>query len=322
MTRRDLGALLFAALLASRAAAAQQPAKVRRIGVLAPGPLRPIASFKERLRELGWIEGTNIRFEDRWAEIDDTRYGALAAELAALPVDAILTWSTPAVLAAKRATTVIPIVMGAVGDPVEIGAVSSLAHPGGNITGFSTQNLELEGKRFELLHELVPGLGRLVMLGSAANPYSALAMNRLRDLAEPAGLNFQGIEIDAAGGLESGLDEVRRARPDGVLVASVPALFPHRKPIVDFMEANRLPAVYPFREFAQAGGLVVYATNFDDLFRQAAAYVDKVLRGASPGDLPVQQAATFELLVNLSTAKALGLTIPPAILARADEVIE
>jgi len=320
--RRDFGAVLLPALLAYRTSMAQQPVKVLRVGVLAPGPLRPIASFKQRLRELGWTEGTNIRFEDRWAEEDDTRYAALAAELAALPVDVILTWSTPAVLAAKRASTVIPIVMAAVADPVVIGAVSSLAHPGGNITGFSTQNFELEEKRFELLHEIVPGLGRMVMLGNAANPYSALAMKRVENLADAAGVIFGGVDIDAAGGLESGLDKVRRARPDGVLVTAVPALFPYRRPIVEFMAANRLPAVYRFREFAEAGGLVVYATNFDDLFRQAADYVDKVLKGTRPGELPVQQATTFELLVNLNAAKTLGLTIPRTILARADEIIE
>ena len=322
MRRREFTGLLLGAIVTQYPAAAQQPGKVPRIGILAPGPLRPIASFKQHLRDLGWIEGSNIRFEDRWAEEDDTRYAEFAVELATLPVDAILTWSTPAVLAAKRATTAIPIVMAAVADPVAIGAVSSLARPGGNITGFSTQNFELEEKRFELLRELVPGLSRMVMLGNAANPYSAVAMKRIKGLAETAGLNFQGVDIDTTGGLESGLDKVRRVLPDGALVASVPALFPYRKRIVEFMAANRLPAVYPFREFAEAGGLVVYATNFDVLFRQAADYVDRVLRGAQPGELPVQQAATFELLVNLKTAAAIGHTIPRLILARADDVIE
>jgi putative ABC transport system substrate-binding protein len=322
LKRRQFGGLLLAVIVAPCITAAQQTAKVLRVGVLAPGPLRPIASFKQHLRELGWIEGSNIRFEDRWGEEDDTRYAALASELAALPVDVILTWSTPAVLAAKRATTAIPILIGAVADPVAIGAVASLARPGGNITGFSTQNFELEEKRFELLRDLVPGLRRMVMLGNAANPYSVVAMKRVKGLAETAGVNFEGVDIDAAGGLESGLDKVRQALPNGVLVAAVPALFPYRKPIVEFMAANRLPAVYPFREFAEAGGLVVYATNFDDLFRQAADYVNRVLKGTQPGELPVQQAATFELLVNLKTAAELGLAIPPLILARADEVIE
>jgi len=320
MMRRDLGALL-AVLLLGRGAAGAGSGQGATVGILAPGPLRPIASFKQRLRELGWIEGRNVRFEDRWAEDDDTRYAALSAELVALPVDAILTWSTPAVLAAKRTTTKIPIVMGAIGDPVGVGAVSSLAHPGGNVTGFSTQNFELEEKRFELLRELVP-LAHIAMLGNAANPYSALAMKHVRRLAEAAGLNFEAVNIDEAGGLDGGLDKLRGAHPDGVLVTAAPALLPSRKLIVGFMAANRLPAVYPFREFAEAGGLVAYAANFDVLFRQAAGYVDKILKGAAPGELPVQQATTFELLVNLAAAKALGLTIPRAILARADEVIE
>jgi putative ABC transport system substrate-binding protein len=322
MRRREVVGLLLGLLLASGPVAAEERPKVARVGVLAPGPLRPIESFTRRLGELGWIEGKNLRLEGRWAGEDDTRYAALAAELAALPVDAILTWGTPAVLAAKRATMTIPIIMGGIGDPVAVGAVSSLAQPGGNVTGFSTQNIELEEKRFELLRELVPGLTRMVMLGNAANPYSALAMRRIKDLAEATGVNFEGINIDEEGGLEGGFERVRRAHPDGVLVTAALALFPYCKPIVDFVAANRLPAVYPFREFAEAGGLVVYATNFDDLFRQAAGYVDKVLKGASPGDLPVKQAATFELLINLTAAKALGLTLPPTLLARADEVIE
>jgi putative tryptophan/tyrosine transport system substrate-binding protein len=317
-----VNAMLLGLLLAAGPVAAEEWSKEARVGVLAPGPLRPIASFKRRLGELGWIEGKNLRFEDRFAGEDDTRYAALAAELAAVPVDAILTWSTPAVLAAKRATTTIPIIIGGIADPVIVGAVSSLAHPGGNVTGFSTQNIELEEKRFELLSELVPGLTRMVMLGNAANPYSGLAMKRIKDLAEAAGVNFEGVNIDEEGGLEGGFERVRRAHPDGVLVTAALALFSHRKAIVDFMASSRLPAVYPFREFAEAGGLVVYATNFDDLFRQAAGYVDKVLKGASPGDLPVQQAATFELLVNVTAAKALGLTFSRTLLARADEVIE
>jgi putative ABC transport system substrate-binding protein len=246
----------------------------------------------------------------------------LAAELAALPVDAVMTWGTPAVLAAKRATTTIPIVMATIADPVGVGAVASLAHPGGNVTGFSSQNFELEEKRFELLRELVPGLRAVAMLGNAGNPYSVIARRRIGELSKAAGLRFAEVNLDEAGGLEGGLDKLRGAHPDGVLIAAAPALFPYRKPIVEFMAANRIPAIYPFREFAEAGGLVVYATNFDDLFRQAAEYVDKVLKGTAPGELPVQQAATFELVINMRVAKALALTIPPVLLARANEVIE
>jgi putative tryptophan/tyrosine transport system substrate-binding protein len=317
ISRRDLIAGLGAAMLSARIAIADQ---VKLVGVLAPGPLRPIESFKKRLNELGWAENSNIRFEERWGEDDDTRYVGQAEDLVKLRADAILTWGTPAVLAADRATTTIPIIMATIADPVGVGAVASLARPGGNVTGFSSQNFDLEEKRFELLRELVPDMRSLAILGNSANPYSRLAIKRLSDLSNAAGLRFNEVDLQA-GTLESGLDKLR-AHPDGALVAAVPALFPFRKPIVEFMAANRIPTVYPFREFAEAGGLLVYATNFDDLFRQAAGYVDKVLRGTAPGELPVQQASTFELVVNTHTAKTLGLRIPQTILARADEVIE
>ena len=225
-------------------------------------------------------------------------------------------------LAAKRATTKIPIVMGAIADPVGVGAVSGLARPGGNITGFSSQNFELEEKRLELLHELVPGIARVALLGNAANQYSAKATRRVEGLAQVAGLGFAAVDIDAAGGLENALERLRSAHPDGVLVASVPVLLLYCEPIIAFMTANRIPAVYPWPEFAEAGGLAVYSTNFDDLFRQAAGYMDRILKGTSPGDLPVQQATTFQLVINLKTAEALGLKVPPSILARATEVIE
>ena len=322
LRRREFAGLLLGATVMPCAAGAQQATRVLRVGVLAPGPLRQIASFKQRLRELGWVEGQNIRFEDRWAGGDDTRYDELATALVALPVDAILTWSTPAVLAAKRATTKIPIVMGAIADPVGVGAVSGLARPSGNITGFSSQNFELEEKRLELLHELVPGIARVALLGNAANQYSAKATRRVEGLAQVAGLGFAAVDIDAAGGLENALERLRSAHPDGVLVASVPVLLLYCEPIIAFMTANRIPAVYPWPEFAEAGGLAVYSTNFDDLFRQAAGYMDRILKGTSPGDLPVQQATTFQLVINLKTAEALGLTVPPSILARATEVIE
>jgi putative tryptophan/tyrosine transport system substrate-binding protein len=324
--RRDLLlisalALLFVIGLQSLAEAAE---KVYRIGVLAPEGMRAIESCKERLRQLGWIEGKNIRFEYRSTGGDDTRQPALAAELGALPVDLILTWGTPATLAAKQATVTIPIVIGSIGDPVAVGVVPNLAHPGGNVTGFASQSFELEEKRFELLRELVPGMARVVMLGNVGNLYADLAMKRIEALAGAEGLKFEAIKIDAVNGIESGLDAVRRAHPDGVLVAAVPAFYTPRvyRPMVAFMAANRLPAIYGNREFVEAGGLISYQTNFDDLLRQAAGYVDKILKGASPGELPVQQAATFELVVNLAAAKALGLTVPPMIAARADEVIE
>ena len=319
MRRRDLIAVLAAAALTQPAMAAET-AKV--VGLLAPAPLRPVDSFKARLRERGWTEGQNIRFEPRWAGGDDNRYDVLAAELVALPADAILTWSTPAVLAAKRATTAIPIVMGAVADPVGVGAVANLSHPGGNVTGFSTQNYELEAKRLELLREFVPGMARIAFLGNTANPYVVNALQQLQAMAERGGLKSDAVMLEMPGALESGVARLTRARPDAVLVLAAPALFPYRQTIVDFMARHRLPAIYAFREFAEVGGLIAYSTNFDDLFRQAADYVDKILRGATPGELPVQQAATFELVINQKTAGALGLAIPQMLLARANEVIE
>jgi putative ABC transport system substrate-binding protein len=300
---------------------AQEATKMVRIGVLASAEEHPIQSFKERLHELGWIERKNIRFDYRWAAADDTRQPGLAAELVALPVDLILTWGTEATLAAKRATTTIPILMGSVGDPLAAGIVSSLARPGANVTGFASQSLELETKRLEMMRDLLPGIAGIVMLGNTPNHYIDLAMEKVGRAATAAGLHFDPVKIASANVLGLGLDEVRRAHPDAVLVAAAPAFFPYRKTIVAFMAENRLPAIYGFPEFAEAGGLISYSTNFDDLFRQAAGYADKILRGASPGELPVQQATIFRLLVNLSAAKALGLTITPAILARA-EVIE
>jgi putative tryptophan/tyrosine transport system substrate-binding protein len=259
MNRRELIAALGAVPLAWAAGAAEAPRMVF-VGILAPGPLRPIASFKQRLSELGWVEGRNTRFEDRWAGGDDTRYDALAAALVTLQVDAIVTWSTPAALAAKRATTTIPIVMGAIADPVGVGAVPELARPGGNVTGFSSQNFELEEKRFEMLRDLVPSMAHVVMLGNAANPYSARAIEHVKPLAASAGVNVQGINIDEAGGLDNALERLGRARPDGVLVPGVPALLLYCEPITAFMAANRIPAVYPWPEFAEAGGLSVYST--------------------------------------------------------------
>jgi putative tryptophan/tyrosine transport system substrate-binding protein len=317
--------MLAALLLAGSPSVGQAAEKVYRIGVLAPEGVHAIESFKERLSELGWNEGKNIRFDYRSTAGDDTRQPVPAAELVALPVDLILAWGTPATLAAKRATATIPIVMGSIGDPVTVGVVPNLAHPGGNVTGFSSQSFELEEKRFELLRDLVPGMRRIVMLGNIGNLYADLAMKRVEPLVEAAGLKFEGIKIDPVNSLEAGLDTVRRAHPDGILVLAAPAFynFPQvYRPMVAFMAANRRPAIYSNREFVEAGGLIAYSTNFDDLLRQAADYVDRILRGQSPGELPVQQAATFELVVNLKTARELGLTVPPLILARATEVIE
>jgi putative ABC transport system substrate-binding protein len=314
--------LAGAAAAVARKVAAEERAQPKRIGILAAAPAHPIDSFRERLRELGWSEGQNVEFTYRWAEGDDTRYPALAAELIALRVDLIVTWGSPAALAAKEATGTIPIVMGAIGTTLDNTVVPNLAHPGGNITGFSSQNIEIAGKHIGLLKDLLPGIGRVAVLSNAANPAAAVGINFAEAAAKAAGLSLDNIQIRDASELDTALPAVSRARPDAVSLIADTALLAQRQRIVEFMTANRLPAIYPYPEFAAAGGLISNSPDFDDLFRQAALYVDKILRGANPGDLPVQQAAKFKLVVNLKTAEALGLTVPPLILAQADEVIE
>jgi putative tryptophan/tyrosine transport system substrate-binding protein len=321
--RRDFITLLGgAATLRPFAALAQKGDQMRRIGILAAAPAHPIDSFRERLSELGWSEGQNVEFIYRWAEGDDTRYPALAAELTALKVDVIFTWGSQAALAAEDATKTIPIVMGAIGTALGSAVVSSLAHPGGNITGFSSQNIEIAGKHLGLLKDLVPGIRRVAVLSNAANPTTIVGIRYAETAAKAAGLTLDNIEIRDASDLETALPALGRTRPDAVLVIADTQLLAQRQRIVEFMMASRLPAMYPYPEFAAAGGLISYSPDFDDLFRQAAVYADRILRGANPGDLPVQQASKFKMVVNLKTAEALGLTIPPLILAQADEVIE
>jgi putative ABC transport system substrate-binding protein len=323
MRRRDLILLLGGAMTQwPLAARAQKGDQVREIGILAAAPFKPFDSFRQRLRELGWTEGQNVRFAYRWAEGDDTRYPALAAELVALKVDVIVTWGTPAALAAKRATATIPIVVGAIGTALDAGVFPNLAHPGGNITGFSSLNFEIAGKHVELLKDLIPGIGRVAVLSNSTNPGAAVAIRYAETAAKTAGLTLDTVQIHEAIDLETTLAALSRLHPDAALVIGDTQLLAQRQRIVEFMTANRLPAIYAHQEFTEAGGLLSYSPDYNDLFRQAAAYVDKILRGTNPGDLPVQQPVKFKLVVNLKTAEALGLTIPPLILAQADEVIE
>jgi putative ABC transport system substrate-binding protein len=212
--------------------------------------------------------------------------------------------------------------MDAIADPIGVGAVTNLARPGGNVTGFSTQNFELREKRLELLRELVPGSTRIVAFGNSNNLYVSNAAARLTAVGAAAKLDLQAVLADITKGLDEAFARMKALQPTAVIVISSPALFPHRARIVEFITANRLPAIYPFPEFAEVGGLVCYATNYDDLFRQAADYVDKILRGAVAGDLAVQQASSFKFIVNLKAAQAIGLTIPPAFVSRATEVID
>ena len=318
--RREFITLVGGAATWPLAARAQQGVHV--VGILAPQPLPPIERFVRKLREYGYVEGENLRLVRRFSEGHDDRFPALAVELTAVPVGMIVTWGTPAAVAAKQATSSIPVVMGAVGDPVSVGIVSNLARPGGNITGFAGQNVDLEGKRLELLKDLLPQLSRVAMLANAANPLAHASMQNLRTTAEQLRINFDIFEVHSIAEIEVALQQLNNARPDGVLIASDLLLLTRRSEIAEFLAKNKLPAVYPFREYAEVGGLMIHGANLGSLFERAAGYVDRILKGAKPGDLPVQLATEFELIINLKTAAAIGLTVPPTLIARADEVIE
>ena len=322
----DLRRREFITLLGGAAAAwplavrAQQHVHV--IGVLASQLLPPLQRFERKLREYGYVEGQNVRFVPRFAEGRDDLYPAMAAELVALPVDLIVTWGTPAALAAKQATSSIPIVMGAIGDPVSVGIVSNLARPNGNITGFAAQNVDLEGKRLELLKDLLPHLSRVAMLANAANPMVDASLRTLRPAAEQLRIKINIFDARGSTEIETALQRLNDARPDGVLVAPDLLLLTQRTEIAAALAKYRLPAVYPFREYAGVGGLMIHGANLSILFERAAGYVDRILKGAKPADLPVQLATEFELIINLRTASTMGLAIPPVLIARADEVIE
>ena len=321
MRRRE-----FITLLGGTAAvwplAAQAQQRVYVVGILSSQLLPPLQRFKLKLPEYGYIEGQNVRFVSRFAEGRDDRYPAMAAELVALPVDLILTWGTPAALAAKQATSSIPVVMGALGDPVSVGIVSNLARPNGNITGFAAQNVDLEGKRLELLKDLLPHLSRVAMLANAANPMVDASLRSLRPAAEQLRIKLDIFDARTDAEVKTALQRLNDARPDGVLVAPDLLLLTQRSEIAASLTEYKLPAVYPFREYAGVGGLMIHGANLGILFERAAGYVDRILKGAKPADLPVQLATEFELIINLGTASTMGLAIPPSLLARADEVIE
>jgi putative tryptophan/tyrosine transport system substrate-binding protein len=323
MKRREFISLLGgAAAVWPLAARAQQGERMRAIGVLASQPLPPIQRFARKLRDYGYVEGQNLRLVSRFAEGHDERYPAMAGELAELPVDLIVTWGTPAALAAKQATRTIPIVMGAIGDPVSVGIVSNLARPDGNITGFAAQNVDLDGKRLELLKDLLPHLSRVGMLANSANPMLDASLQKLRPATEQLRVAVDVVDIQERGGLEAALQQLARMHPDGVLVAPDLLLLTHRREIAAALMNSKLPAVYPFREYTDVGGLIIHGANLGVLFERAAGYVDKILKGAKPADLPVQLSTEFELIINLKTASSIGLTVSPSLIARANEVIE
>jgi putative ABC transport system substrate-binding protein len=328
MKRRQFIALLGGTTLGwPLAARAQQVGKIHTIGILSagsfePGPGPVNTAFPDALRELGWIVGKNVVFDRRYAENRLERLPELAAELVRLNVDVILGIGTLAPLAAKHATTIIPIVMGAAGDPVGSGLVASLARPGSNVTGMSLMAPDLGGKRLELLKEVLPQLARVAVLWNAANPYSALVFKETQAAGQSLGIQVQSLEVRGPDDFDSAFEAARREQPDGLITVEDPLTFNYRKLIADFATGHRLPALHGLREFVTAGGLMSYGANLADLYRRAAGYVDKIFKGAKPADLPVQQPTKFDLAINLKTAKALGLDVPPTILVRADEVIE
>jgi putative tryptophan/tyrosine transport system substrate-binding protein len=324
--RREFITLLGGAAAWPLAARAQQlMAKLPTIGFLgAATPLvesQRVAAFVQRLHLLGWIENRNVAIEYRWAEGRTERFTELAAEFARLKVDLIVASTTPAVIAAKQATSVIPIVITTANDPVGTGLVASLARPGGNVTGLSNQLADTAAKRLELLREAVPGLRRLAILGNVGNPGAMLDTREAHAAASAVGLEATTFEIRRAEDIAPHL-EALKGRADALYVASDPLLNTNRIRINTLALGARLPTMHGVRDYVEAGGLMSYGPSIVDQYRRAADYVDKILRGARPGDIPVEQPTKFELVINLTTAKALGLRIPEPFLLRADEVIE
>jgi putative tryptophan/tyrosine transport system substrate-binding protein len=327
----DIRRRQFITLLGSAAAAwplaahAQQAGKLPTIGFLVPGTPSShgqwFAALVQRLRELGWIEGRTVAIEYRWAEGRTERFDEIAAEFVRRKVDVIVTSATASVVAAMQATSVIPIVFAAAGDPVGTGLVASLARPGGNVTGLSIQQPDVAAKRLELLREVVPGLRRLAILANVGGPAVVLDMREVQAAARTLGLEVITSEIRRGEDIVPAFEGLN-GRADALYVCIDPLTNSHRVRINTLALAERLPTMYAIREGVEGGGLMSYGPNIPDLFRLAADYVDKILRGAKPGDIPVEQPRKFDLIINLTTAKALRLTIPESFLLRADEVIE
>jgi putative ABC transport system substrate-binding protein len=324
MRRRDfitIGGMAAAWPLAARA----QQSGMRRIGFL--GAATPsvasqwVAAFVQRLKELGWIENQNLAIEYRWAEGRYERFAEIANEFVRIKVDVIMTWSGGPVIAAKQATTVIPIVFALQTDPVGTGLVGSLSRPGGNVTGLSVEQTDTVGKRLDLLREIVPGLKRLAIMANVAGPGAVLEMAEVVAAAQTLGIEVVPSKIQKAEDIVVAFDSFK-GHAEALYISTDPLVFTNRIRINTMAQSARLPTMYSQREYVEAGGLVSYGANIPDLFRRSAEYVDKILRGAKPADLPVEEPTKFDLVINLTTAKALGLTIPQTFLHRADEVIE
>ena len=327
MRRREFIAMLGSAAALPLATHAQQPAKIARVGWLSPGSGTSdqsfLASFRDGLRELGWVVGQNIAIEPRWAEGTFERLPDLAVELVRLKVDVIVASVTQASLAAKRATRTIPIVMVGVGDPLGSGLVDSLARPGGNITGPSSMLAEASAKQLALLKETVPAASPVAVLWNPANPvWQKAALNQTEVAARALSLRLQLIEARGPDELEGAFAAMTKERAGALFVPADIIFVRHAQRMAELAAMHRLPAMYGFREHVEAGGLMSYAANFSVMFRRAAAFVDKILKGTRPGDLPVEQPTKFELVINARTARALGITIPQPVLQLADEVIQ
>ena len=319
-------ALALGILLTPLLAEAQQLTKVPRIGYLGAGSYSSrtarIEAFRQGLRELGYVEGKNILIEYRWAEDKLDRLPDLAVELVRLKVDVIVTGGSRSTRDAKEATVTIPIVMAQDNDPVGSGFVASLARPGGNITGLSTLRPEISGKQLELLREIVPRLSRVAVLGNSTQPGNVQMLKEVELAAGAFGVKLQYLDVRDPKDIETAFRAASKGRADAVLVLPSPVVLSQRTQVVGLAVKSRRPAIYPFPEFVEDGGLMTYGVSLTDLFRRAATYVDKILKGRTPADLPVEQPTKFEFIINLKAAKQIGLTIPPNLLARADKVIK
>jgi len=327
MQRREFITLVAgAAVAASRPAHAQAPAKNHRIGILetvsASSNARNLDALRRGLRELGYVENQNYSLEYRSADGDGRRFPALAAELVRLGVDLIVTRGTPAARAAKEATETIPIVMAAIGEPLGVGVVASLARPGGNVTGLSAFVTELAGKRVELLKELRPGKSITAFLVNMENPVSHLQWEETKKAAQTLGIEAALLDVKSEDDIPGAFETASARHVDTLLVGIDALTQEYRQLIANLAAKHRLAAIYPSKEFVDIGGLMAYGVSYPDLYFRAASLIDKIFRGAKPGDLPVEQPTKLELVVNLNAAAALGLTVPPAMLSRADEVIE
>ena len=323
MKRREFISLLGGAAAWPIAARAQQVGKMYRLGILEPIPAARNAAnlnaLRKGLQELGYVEGRNLVIEYRSADVAD-RFPELASELVRLKVDLIVTRGTPAAIAAKDATGTIPVVMATMGGPGAI--VPSFAHPGGNITGVITFSTELTGKRVEIIKELIPNVSRIALLHNMSNPAVPPEWEETKTAARSLGLQAELLDVRSQEDLGRAFELAVRQHVDALVIGADGLIQTHRQAIVDLVAHDRLPAVYPAREFVEAGGLASYGVNYPDLYLRFASFVDKIFKGEKPGDLPVEQPTKFELVINAKTAKTLGLTIPPTLLVRADEVIE